>query len=50
MDTIFNITEKEAAEIFPIMVLATNAMDVLVEALTKKELVTCPKEPRWIMI
>lgn len=50
MDTIFNITEKEAAEIFPIKVLATNAMDVLVESLTQKELVTCPKEPRWIMI
>lgn len=50
MDTIFNITEKEAAKIFPIKVLATNAMDVLVEALTQTELVTCPKEARWIMI
>lgn len=50
MDDIFGITEEEVKKNAPCKILATNAMDVLDENLSQKELVVCPDDERWIIV
>ena len=50
MKYIFGITEEEVQQTAPIKVLATNAMDVLDENLSRMDLVHCPEDARWITI
>ena len=50
MDDIFGITEDEVKKNAPCKVLSTNAMDVLDETLSQKELVTAPTDERWIIL
>ncbi len=49
LETIFNLTEEEASQIAPCRVLATNAMDVLDEHMSREKLMVCPRDQRWIM-
>lgn len=50
MDTIFGITEDEVKKNAPCKVISTNAMDVLDENLSSRELVECPDDERWIIL
>ena len=50
MGDFFGITEEEATATVPSKVIATNAMDVLDENLSRMELVRCPEDLRWIMV
>ena len=49
MDQFFGVTEEEVAENGPYKVLSTSAMDVLDEYLSRKEIVKCPMDERWVM-
>ena len=49
MDQFFGVTEEEATENGPYKVLSTSAMDVLDEYLSRKEIVKCPMDERWVM-
>ncbi len=49
LKTIFNLTEEEASQIAPCRALATNAMDVLDEHMSREKLILCPRDRRWIM-
>lgn len=50
MKSFFGLGEEEVAENAPVRILATNAMDVLDENLSRMELVRCPEDLRWIML
>ena len=50
MKDFFGISEEEATAAVPSKVIATNAMDVLDENLSRVELVPCPEDERWIMV
>ena len=49
IEDFFGITEEEVTGTAPYKVLSTNAMDILDEYLSRKELVKCPEDPRWVM-
>ena len=46
----FGISEEEVKKNAPCKILATNAMDVLDEDLSQRELVVCPEDRRWIIL
>lgn len=50
MKDFFGISEEEATATVPSKVIATNAMDVLDENLSRVELVACPEDERWIIV
>lgn len=50
MQYILNITEEEVKKTAPCKVIATNAMDVLDEHLSRYEVVSCPDDRRWIIL
>ena len=50
MKSFFDVSEDEVAENAPVKVLSTSAMDVLDENLSRKELVLCPEDMRWITL
>ncbi|MBR5268338.1 MAG: bifunctional metallophosphatase/5'-nucleotidase, partial [Lachnospiraceae bacterium] len=49
MSDFFGLSEEEAVENAPYKVVSTNAMDVLDEYLSRKEIVKCPEDKRWVM-
>ena len=49
MGDFFGVSEEEALENGPYKVVSTNAMDVLDEYLSRKEIVKCPTDKRWVM-
>ena len=49
MGDFFGVSEEEALENGPYKVVSTNAMDVLDEYLSRKEIVKCPADKRWVM-
>lgn len=49
MEDFFGIAEEEVTENAPYKVLSTNAMDILDEYLSRKEIVKCPVDKRWVM-
>ncbi len=50
MEEFLGISEEEAAKNAPIRTLATSALDVLDENLSRMELVICPEDRRWITV
>ena len=50
IDSCFGLQMEEANEIMPAKVLATKALDVLDENLSRMKIVKCPQDLRWISI
>ena len=50
MEEFLGVSEVEAAQNAPIKTLATSAIDVLDENLSRMELVVCPEDARWITL
>ena len=50
MEEFLGLSETEAAENAPVRTLATSAIDVLDENLSRMELVICPEDARWITV
>ena len=50
LSKMLGITEEEVKKNAPCKILATNAMDVLDENLSQRELVVCPDDERWIIV
>ena len=50
MKKFFDISEEEVSQNAPYRILATNAMDVVDENMSRMELIKCPEEARWITL
>ena len=50
MEEFLGVSEAEIARNAPVKTLATSAIDVLDENLSRMELVVCPEDARWITV